>query len=148
MTLSRLLSALVLVAGIASVDTRASQAQTPFIWWRSDEVKRQLELTADQVARINSIFDSTRPELRDEMDELRVYEAKLQKLLEAGTDEATLVRQIDRLETARANLNKTRSLMFMRMRLVLSPKQRKRLKAVDERWKLEPQEPGSRPIVR
>src|SRR5262245_35324703 len=135
MTLSRMrrLSAVVLVAGIAGVDMRASQAQQPFFWWRSEEVKRELKLKADQAARIDKIFESTRPELRQEMDELTKYDAKFQKLLETSTDEALLARQIDRVETARANLNKTRSVMITRMRLVLSPEQRQRLKAVYER---------------
>ena len=135
MTLScvRRLSAVVLIAGVAGVDLGASQAQQPFFWWRAEEVKKELKLTADQVSRIDKIFESTRPELRQEMDELTRYDAKFQKLIETSTDEALLARQIDRVETARANLNKTRSLMIARMRLVLSPEQRQRLKIVYER---------------
>jgi hypothetical protein len=53
-------------------------------------------------------------------------------LIETSTDEALLARQIDRVETARANLNKTRALMIARMRLVLSAEQRARLKALYE----------------
>jgi Spy/CpxP family protein refolding chaperone len=150
----RRLSAVVLIAGVAGVDLGASQAQQPFFWWRTEEVKKELKLTADQVTRIDKIFESTRPELRQEMDELARYDAKLQKLLETSTDEGLLARQIDRVETARANLNKTRSLMITRMRLVLSPEQRQRLKAVYERReslhrqnqnpnRSEPRPPGS-----
>ena len=39
-------------------------------------------------------------------------------------DEATLTRQIDRVETARAAANKTRSLMLVQMVKVLTPEQR------------------------
>src|SRR5687767_9603554 len=102
----------------------ASQAQQPFFWWRSELFKKELGLTSDQIARIDNIFESTRPELRQEMDELSKYETRFQKLLETGTDEALIARQIDRVETARANLNKTRSLMIARMRLVLNAEQR------------------------
>jgi Spy/CpxP family protein refolding chaperone len=136
MTLScvRRLSAVVLLVGATGADLGANQApQRPFFWWRSEEVKKELKLTADQVSRIDKIFEGTRPELRQEMDELTRYDAKFQKLIETSTDEALLARQIDRVETARANLNKTRSLMIARMRLVLSPEQRQRLKAVYER---------------
>ena len=73
------------------------------------------------------------PELRQEWDELNKYEAKLSKLLESSTDEALIARQIDRVETARANLNKTRSLMITRIRLVLSTDQRARFKVLAER---------------
>ena len=44
-------------------------------------------------------------------------------------DEASLARQIDRVETARANGNKTRSLMLMRMCRVLTREQRDALRA-------------------
>jgi len=130
----RWLTALMLIAGLAAAEVRATQAQPQFIWWRSDEFKKELALTADQIARIDKIFEGTRPELRQEMDELVKYDTKLQRLVEESTDEALLARQIDRVETARANLNKTRSLMIARMRLVLNPDQRVRLKALYERW--------------
>jgi Spy/CpxP family protein refolding chaperone len=131
--------ALVLGAGLAAAEVRASQAQPQFAWWRSDEFKKELALSADQIARIDKIFESTRPELRQEMDELGRYDMKLQKLIETSTDEALLARQIDRVETARANLNKTRSLMITRMRLVLNADQRVRLKSLYERWERQNQ---------
>jgi Spy/CpxP family protein refolding chaperone len=130
--LTRILAAWLLIGGLSAADVFASQAQQPFSWWRSEEFKRELGLTADQIARIDKIFQSTRPELRQEMDELNRYDNKLQKLIETSTDEALLARQIDRVETARANLNKTRALMIARMRLVLSAEQRARLKALYE----------------
>ena len=60
MTLSciRRLVVLALVAGLGAADVLASQAQSQFIWWRSDEFKKELALTADQVARIDKIFES------------------------------------------------------------------------------------------
>jgi len=139
------LVALVLILGLAAADVLASQAQPQFIWWRSDEFKKELALTADQIARIDKIFENARPELRLEMDELVKYDTKLQKLVETTTDEALLARQIDRVETARANLNKTRSLMIARMRLVLNPDQRVKLKSLYERWERHNQtrKPGS-----
>ncbi len=49
-------------------------------------------------------------------------EAKLSRLIQIDADEAALSRQIDRVETARANANKTRSLMLVQMRKVLTPR--------------------------
>jgi Spy/CpxP family protein refolding chaperone len=103
-------------------------------WWKSEEVVKELGLTADQSARIDKIFHSMRPELRQEFDELDRLESKLSRLIEGDTvDEAALARQIDRVETARANANKTRSLMLWRMRQILTPDQRARLKTLQER---------------
>jgi Spy/CpxP family protein refolding chaperone len=118
-------------------------------WWKSEEVVKELGLTADQSARIDKIFQAIRPELRQEYDELDRLEAKLSRLIEGDTlDEAGLARQIDRVETARANANKTRSLMLWRMRQVLTADQRVRLKALQaklERRQMPPDPPRQSP---
>src|SRR5713226_7343070 len=121
---------LLLALGIA--DLAASQTPQPFYWWRSEQFKKDLGLTSDQLARIDSIHQSTLPELRQEWNEFNRCDTKLSRLIETSSDEALLARQIDRVETARANLSKTRSLMLARMRLVLTPDQRARLKVLQE----------------
>lgn len=135
MTLSfaRQVLALGLLAGVLAGDAAASQEQRPFYWWRSESFKKELGLSADQATKIDGIHQTTLPELRQEWDELNKFEAKLSKLLESGNDEALIARQIDRVETARANLNKTRSLMLARIRLVLNPEQRAKFKVLAER---------------
>lgn len=141
MTLSvtRRLLPLAVLATMLAADLVASSQSGPqsFIWWRNEQSKKELGLTAEQVARIDSIHQSMIVELRQEVDDLQKCEAKLDRLLETSTDEALLARQIDRVETARANLNKTRSLMFARMRLVLTAEQRDRLKVMAERRQSE-----------
>lgn len=146
MTLSvtRRLLPLAVLATMLTADLAASSQSSPkpFLWWRNEQSKKELGLTADQVARINQIHQSTIGELRQEVDDLQKCEAKLDRLLETSTDEALLARQIDRVETARANLNKTRSLMFVRMRQVLSAEQRSRLKVMADRWQAQNLRPG------
>jgi Spy/CpxP family protein refolding chaperone len=129
---TRRLSAAVFVLALGVADLAASQTPQPFYWWRSEQFKKDLGLTFDQVTRIDSIHQSTLPELRQEMDEFNRCDTKLSRLIETSTDEALLARQIDRVETARANLNKTRSLMLARMRLVLTADQRARFKVLQE----------------
>ena len=139
--------ALVLIVGpLAAAEVLASQAPAAIHpgggptssrkSWRSPPIK---------LPAFDKIFESARPELRLEMDELVKYDTKLQFSSRRQTDEALLARQIDRVETARANLNKTRSLMIARMRLVLNPDQRVKLKSLYERWERQNQtrKPGS-----
>lgn len=109
----------------------AGQAQ-PFAWWKSEEFCRDLGITPEQTARIDEIFQSTLPELRQEIEELDRNEAHLSRLIERNADEAVIVRHIDRVETARANLNKTRALMLVRMRQVLTPEQRAKMREREE----------------
>src|SRR3984893_3317729 len=122
--------ALLLVLGVAGL--AASETAQPFYWWRSEQFKKDLGFTPDQITRIDGIHQSTLPELRQEWDDFNRCDTKLSHLIETSSDEALLARQIDRVETARANLNKTRSLILARMRLVLHPDQRARRKVLWE----------------
>jgi Spy/CpxP family protein refolding chaperone len=143
---TRLLSAGVLLLALGVADLAASQTPPPSYWWRSEQFKKDLGLTSDQVTRINSIHQSTLPELRQEWDEFNRCDTKLSHLIETSSDEALLARQIDRVETARAGLNKTRSLMLARMRLVLTADQRARLKVLqEERESQNRRPPGQSP---
>lgn len=116
----------------------------PFAWWRTDPFRQELGLSADQSTRIERIWDTTRPELRQEWEELSRLEEKLSRMLQNDADETVLSRQIDRVETARANANKTRSLMLVQMLKVLTPEQRTRFTALQARWRQGgvPQRPG------
>src|SRR5439155_24295527 len=100
---------------------------------KDDAFKKQLGLSIEQSARIDSIFQATLPQLRQGYDELDRREDKLSHLIEADADEARIVQEIDRVEAARGSLNKTRTLMHMHMRQVLTPDQRVRFTALSER---------------
>ncbi len=118
----------------------------PFSWWKSEPFKKELGLTADQSARLDKIWEATRPELRQEWDALSGLDAKLSRLIQVDADEAVLTRQIDRVETARSSANKTRSLMLVQMLKVLTPEQRTRFNALHERWQQDnPVAPSPRP---
>jgi Spy/CpxP family protein refolding chaperone len=140
-----LLAAVILLTGTATPYAQQPHAPVtppapsftqpqPFAWWKSEQFKKELGLTADQSARIDKIWETTRPELRQEWEELQKLEEKLSRLIQNDADEAVLARQIDRVETARANTNKTRSLMLVQMVKTLTPDQRSRFKALNERF--------------
>ena len=112
-----------------------------FAWWKSAQFKKELGLTPEQSARIDKIWETTRPELRQEADELSRLEDKLSRLIQNDSDETVLARQIDRVETARAAANKTRSLMLVQMLKSLTPDQRSRFQALNDRWQKELQQP-------
>jgi Spy/CpxP family protein refolding chaperone len=126
--------AALLLSATPALAQRAPDPPRPFAWWKSEPFKKELGLTADQSTHIDKIWETTRPELRQEWDELSKLEAKLSRLIQADADEAVLTRQIDRVETARANTNKTRSLMLVQMLKVLTPDQRTRFNALHDRW--------------
>ena len=109
---------------------QTSQGQNPpqrFAWWRSEQYQKNLGLSADQVNRIEAIFQAALPELRKGRGDLDRHEAELSRLIEASSDEALVTRQIDKVEAIRGRLNKTRQLLLLHHRQVLTPEQRVKL---------------------
>lgn len=130
------LAAAAALLSLAVIPLAGSSQQTPGRgWWRNESIVKDLGLTTDQTTRINTIFETTMPELRQDREELERLEAKLSRMIQdERMDEASLARQIDRVEMARANGNKTRSLMLLRMYRVLTREQRTRFDQISKQW--------------
>jgi Spy/CpxP family protein refolding chaperone len=109
-------------------------AQSSFAWWKSEQFQKDLGLTADQCARIDSVFQATLPKLREGREELDREEAALSRLIEQNVDEPQITRQVDRVEATRAKLNKMRTLMLFHMRQILTPEQRTRFTPLHDQW--------------
>ncbi len=91
-------------------------------WWQNDRIVKELSLTAEQSTRLEEIFQKHQPVLRQRMDALDLAEKAFDKLVETGDDTAVMG-QADIVEGARAELNKTRTLMLLRMRRSLTTDQ-------------------------
>lgn len=118
---------------LPSSSTRSPSAK----WWQSASLKAELGLTEQQSAAVEEIFQANLPKLRATKEELDKLEATLSKLIETGADEAQVIQHIDRVEAARSEMSKARTLMLLRMRRVLSQDQRIKLTAWHERWERE-----------
>lgn len=115
-----------------------------FPWWRDAQFQKDLSLSPEQSARIDSVFQSSVTLLRQKKAELDQQEAELSRLIAANADEAVVVRQVDKVESIRATLNKSRTLMLLHMRQVLSPDQRVRLNKLHEQWEKDHQRPDNK----
>ncbi len=98
-----------------------------FKWWTDESVQKRLALSTEQSRRLEELFRQALPTLRSGRDRLEVAERDLSALIEGSLDEAQVVRQLERVEATRAEVNKARTLMLLHMRRVLSPDQRLRL---------------------
>ncbi|OLE83415.1 MAG: hypothetical protein AUF76_06515 [Acidobacteria bacterium 13_1_20CM_2_65_9] len=116
-----------------------------FPWWRDAQFQRDLSLTPEQTARIENVFQPTITQLRAKKTELDRQEDELSQLIAANADEAAVVKQVDKVEAIRAHLNKTRTLMLLRMRQVLSPEQRVKLNKLHDQWEKDHQRPPRGP---
>jgi Spy/CpxP family protein refolding chaperone len=120
-------------------------AQTGFPWWTNDKVVRELGLTREQATRIDNVFHDSLPQMRQSKQELDRQEAELSRLIETNADEAQVVRQVDKVEAVRASLNKMRTIQLVRMRQVLTSKQKDKFKTVFEQWQRDNPRPPRPP---
>jgi Spy/CpxP family protein refolding chaperone len=100
-------------------------------WWNSDQYKRELGLTADQSRRLEEIFQGALPTLRVHKKSLDDAEGRFNALVERGDDKAVM-EQVGRVELARAELNKTRTIMLLKMRRTLTSDQWLKLGALHQ----------------
>src|SRR5436190_14330658 len=124
------LPALLLLAAGPSVHAQSFG----FPWWRDAQFQRELSLTTDQTARIESLFQATIAQLRAKKAELDQQEDELSRLIAANADEQQVVKQVDRVEAIRSHLNKMRTLQLLHIRQVLTPEQRIKLNKMHEQW--------------
>jgi hypothetical protein len=91
-------------------------------WWMSDQYKRELALTADQSRRLEEIFQAALPTLRAEKKALDDAEKQFQQVMERG-NYTSVMEKVDHLEASRASLNRTRTMMLVNMRKLLTTDQ-------------------------
>jgi Spy/CpxP family protein refolding chaperone len=109
-----------------------------FKWWQDERFKTELGLTLDQCKRAEDVYQGVRPRMTADMEELGRLETRLSEVITAGVlPEADVVRMIDQVETARAQLGKVRTLMIYRLRQMLTPDQRTKMKAMHDAWEKE-----------
>ena len=118
-----------LVSSYTPVFADAAQAAQPFKWWQSELHIKELVLLPEQSKRIEDVFQKAMPKLKTQMTVLAEAEAKFERLIERG-DDGLIMEQVDVMEKARAELNKSRTLMLLDMRKVLSREQWAKFKAM------------------
>lgn len=105
-----------------------------FKWWQTDRFQKELALTAEQITRIEAIYATHEPSLRAQKAALDKLETKLSKAIaDPKSDEATVLQAAERLEGARAELSRTRTLQLFRIRRVLTDEQNLKMKAIHDR---------------
>lgn len=119
------------------LDASPAMAQG-FKWWQTERFQRELELTTEQISRIEGIYQTTEPLLRAQKKATDKHEEKLSKVIQdPQSDEAGVLQATDRLEAARNELSRTRTLMLFRIRRVLSDEQNVKINAMHERDRRE-----------
>src|ERR1043165_4789707 len=99
-------------------------------WWTNTELAKKLNLTDQQVQKMEDIYQQHRLKLIDQVATVQKAEVTLQPMLEADRpDETQVLAQIDKVAQARAELEKSNARMLLGIRQVLTADQWKQLKA-------------------
>jgi Spy/CpxP family protein refolding chaperone len=121
-----LAAALVLLVSLPHVAVAQS-----FKWWNSERFQRELALSPEQITRLEDIYQGAGPAMRSQKATLDRLQGDLSKLVSDGrADEATADELITKVETARAELGRTRGVMLYRMRRILTSDQNVKLKVL------------------
>ena len=121
--LFRRIAALVAVAVCASILWAPLASAQAFKWWQSETFSKGLGLTQEQSTKIEGVFQHTLPVLRKQKEALDKAQSEFNQMVEAS-DDAQVMTQVGVVEAARSELNKSRTMMLLRMRRVLTPDQR------------------------
>ena len=122
-------SVIVVVCALVALAVNTAEAGQRHKWWKTGDIKIELQISDEQSMTIEEIYQAAQPKLLLLMQELNDVGQVLSELIDTdNTEESNVVRQIDRVETARAALGKERLLMIYRMSRELSIAQRAGLK--------------------
>jgi Spy/CpxP family protein refolding chaperone len=102
-----------------------------FKWWQNEGFRRDLGLTEEQSARLEEIFQKSLPTLRAKMDAVDKAEMEFDRLVDRG-DDATVMQQVNTLEDVRAEMNKARVAMLLKMRRSLTADQWAKFTALNQ----------------
>jgi Spy/CpxP family protein refolding chaperone len=107
---------------------RTMKLGPPGRWWDDPAMAKKLNMTADQVKKMDGVFQASRIKLIDLNSTLRKEEALLEPLIQSDPpDDSKLLPQLDRVANARAELEKANARMLVGIRHVLTGEQWKKL---------------------
>ena len=114
-----------------------------FKWWQTERFQKELALTTEQITRIEGVYQATEPLLRAQKQAVDRREEKVSKIIQdPKSDEPMLLQAMDRLEAARSEVSRTRTLMLYRIRRVLTDEQNAKMKAMHDRDRAERERKG------
>jgi Spy/CpxP family protein refolding chaperone len=143
-------AAAVFLASLAAASTALPPPDMPEgKWWKRPRVAAEINLSPEQVSRIEGIFSRARPVLIDRKAELEKRQGDLQDALEdPNADRRAIASRVEAVENARAELQKARVLMVLDIRQVLKRDQWERLMRMQQEFRRQRRERFGRSLER
>ena len=109
-----------------------------YAWWKDERAIAAASITPEQADQIDKIVRASWEKSRPLREEVMDLQRTLNKTIEANiADVALFAKQVDTVETKRAELNKLRLVMLYSMHRVLTPEQNTKLLAYFEKRESE-----------
>jgi Spy/CpxP family protein refolding chaperone len=123
---------MLILAAVLVALAAPAQAQG-FRWWQDEKFQKEMKLAPDQITRLEKVFQEAQPALRADERAVEKLEDELSKVFADGkADPREFEQFVDRVEAARANWRKNRTIMLFRMRCILTAEQHIKMKALRE----------------
>ena len=105
----------------------------PGQWWQNPEIAKLLALTAEQTSAIDGVLQQNRQRLFELSTAVQREDFAMEGLMNADQpDEGKILAQVDKLASARAELEKANARMLLAMRRVLTTEQWRKLQAFQQ----------------
>lgn len=101
----------------------------PKKWWIDADSRAELGITDKQSAEIEQIWQRSHAQRAESRDQLEKAESILEKMILEAADETAVKAQLDKVEAARSEANKSRVMMLYRINRILTQEQRVKLDA-------------------
>jgi Spy/CpxP family protein refolding chaperone len=101
-------------------------------WWKRPRIAKEIGLSEDQSRRIEDIFVKARPRLIDLKADLEKKQFDLQQSMENNAARGDIEKKVETVEDARKQLQKTRVMMLLDMKGILSADQWEKLRQMRE----------------
>jgi Spy/CpxP family protein refolding chaperone len=129
--LRHLIAGMALVIVMVLAPLAVGQTMPNGKWWKDRDIARQLNLTANDVNQLDTLFVKSRRSMIDLKNRVEKEQFEYQNLMESKTlDETAINRQLQRLEQARAELNEERSRFIVGVRKILGRDRFQRLQQI------------------
>lgn len=128
---------LVLLSFLFVVNTHAMfGAESSYKWWKDPKIASELNLSKDQVSKIERTFKSYKKYILQYNKQLRKAEVELQKQLQnPNAKKEDVLNLIDDIELTKARYTRTKVEMYLKVKEVLTPQQVRKLHTIKLRFK-------------
>lgn len=104
-------------------------------WWKHPNIAKELELTDDQVNRIEAIFTSYRPQIIELNDQLRKKEVERRTVIKnPNSNPKEAERLTDEIANIRGTMVGIKGRMSLQIMYVLTPRQRAKLEEIKSKY--------------